>query len=211
MPAVSRLALGLGALGGVLLGGGIVWNVLSSEPVTVGLSIEGADDQAPAVEGAPAIARPVRPTPEAPTDGGTPPEPEAVAGEGELLREIRIGDRMRAARFPSGAFRSGLEVFGKVLLAAILDGGDVWVRWDSVATRTRFLETKFPPLEMVALESGEILVFLEPLSALFRHVGFSCRLDGSVLRIGAEGVYPVAEPPTPDRPPDVPAGESSPR
>jgi len=212
MPGASRLALGLATLVAVVLGGAVAWDVLRSEPPTVGPSADGTEGRAPADRGAPeATSRPVRPTSDAPPEEGAPPEAEAIARDGERLPEIRIGDRVRTARFRPEAFRAGPEVSGEVLLAGIVEGGNVWVRWDAAATRARFLAARFLLPGMTALESGEILVFLEPLPALFRHLGFSCRLEGSVLRLGAEGVYLPDEPPTSERPPDVPPSAPSPR
>ncbi len=212
MPGASRLALGLATLAAVVLGGAVLWDVLRSEPPTVGPSTDGTEGRVPPDGDAPAaIAGPVAPRSDPPPEAGPPPEPEAVAREGERLPEIRMGDRMRTARFRSQAFQGGLEISGEVLLAGIVAGGSVWVRWDAVGTRTRFLAARFTLPGMTALESGEILVFLEPLPDLFRYLGFSCRLDGSVLRIGAEGVYPPAEAPVPERPPDVPPPDPSPR
>ncbi|MFO0934742.1 MAG: hypothetical protein U1E39_18810 [Planctomycetota bacterium] len=136
---------------------------------------------------------------------------EAVAREGEVLPPIRIGERGRAARFRPEVFRQGMELAGDVLLRGLTEPREVWVRWDAAATRERFLAARFPVPGMSVLESGEAVVLVDPLVPMLRSVGFTARLDGSVLRIGAAGVYPPEVPASGGAPdgataPDTPRG-----
>ncbi len=147
----------------------------------------------------------------APASDVPTPEVEAVAREGEVLPPIRIGERGRAARFRPEVFRQGMELAGEVLLRGLTEPREVWVRWDAPATRERFLAARFPVPGMNVLEGGEAIVMVEPLVPMLRSVGFTARLDGSVLRIGGEGVYPPEAPvsggaPDGGKAPDAPRG-----
>lgn len=201
---VRRFSLPL-AVAVALVGGGVAaWWWGTRGP---GDEVPAADDPVPVagptVE--PAATRPMAPPPDAPT--AAPVEVEAVATPGEVLPPIRVGDRPRVARFRPEVFRDGMELKGEVFLRGIVEAREVWVRWDSAATRERFLAGRFPVPGMQVLESGEAVVILEPVADLLRHFGFSARWDGATLRVGAEGVYP-AEPPRPadgDRPPEAPS------
>lgn len=156
---------------------------------------------------------PPTPTPSAPVEpvpAGPMPEVEAVARTDEVLPPIRVGERGRVARFRPEVFRQGMELPGDVFLRGIVEARDVWVRWDQESTRTRFLSLRIPVPGMQVLESGEAIVFIQPMPDLFRHLGLSARLDGSVLRIGAEGAYPPDPPPADAPQPEPPAAPQAP-
>lgn len=156
---------------------------------------------------------PPTPTPSAPVEpvpAGPMPEVEAVARPDEVLPPIRVGERGRVARFRPEVFRQGMELPGDVFLRGIVEARDVWVRWDQESTRTRFLSLRIPVPGMQVLESGEAIVFIQPMPDLFRHLGLSARLDGSVLRIGAEGAYPPDPPPADAPQPEPPAAPQAP-
>jgi hypothetical protein len=173
------------------------------------------DGTPPAILGPAATSLPTSPPSEAPT-----PDIEAVARGGEVLPPIRIGDRGRAARFRPEVFRQGMQLAGDVLLRGLVEPREVWIRWDAQPTRERFLAARFRVPGMHVLESGEAIVLVEPLVPMLRHAGFTARLEGSVLRIGGEGVYPP-DPSAPDAPgrsdapplpvPEGPSGGGAPR
>ncbi|MBL9086415.1 MAG: hypothetical protein JNM10_04670 [Planctomycetia bacterium] len=186
---------------GVVAGGFVAWREFGGGR---------APDDVPSGEPTPQDPRSEAPT-AVPARGGDPavdapvPEIEAVARPGEVLPPIRVGERGRVARYRPEVFRQGMELPGDVFLRGLVEARDVWVRWDQASTRERFLTLQIPVPGMQVLESGEAIVFLQPMPDLFRHLGFSARLDGSVLRIGAEGVYPP-DPPPPDAPQPTPPG-----
>lgn len=176
----------------------------------------GGPDVVPAGDPLPDEAievRPATPTPSVAVESapdGPMPELEAVARPGEVLPPIRVGERGRVARFRPEVFRQGMELPGDVFLRGIVEARDVWVRWDQESTRTRFLALRIPVPGMQVLESGEAIVFIQPMPDLFRHLGLSARLDGSVLRIGAEGAYPPDPPPADAPQPEPPAAPQGP-
>lgn len=157
-------------------------------------------------EGGPTVA--LGPHPEVPRASTTATEPgtrrgppaEGIFDPAEALPEIDVGDRMRVARIPVRRASPGRpETFGKLIVDGIVAARDVYLRWDTPETQQRFQRQRFVVPSRLVTE-GEVLIYLEPLLPVLRGSGYSARLDGSLLRIGAEGVYPA--PPEPEAPPD---------
>lgn len=149
-----------------------------------------------------------------PTAAKGPPT-EGIYDPAEVLPEIDVGDRTRVARLPIRRASPGRpETFGKLIVDGILAARDVYLRWDAEETKAKFLRQRFVVPSRLVTE-GEVLIYLEPLLPVLRVSGYSARLDGSLLRIGAEGVYPPPPEPEPlpdaERIPDEPPPGPSPR
>lgn len=143
------------------------------------------------------------------------PPAEGIYDPAEVLPEIDVGDRTRVARLPIRRASPGRpETFGKLIVDGILAARDVYLRWDAEETKAKFLRQRFVVPSRLVTE-GEVLIYLEPLLPVLRVSGYSARLDGSLLRIGAEGVYPPPPEPEPlpdaERIPDEPPPGPSPR
>jgi hypothetical protein len=117
--------------------------------------------------------------------------PEAVARADEKLPPQRKAEAPPVVPISMDLFRAGKGmVAGADLLAALVAARLTPVRFDTAATRERFLRTSFrvpPPRGFPGNVHG--LLLFEFAGLLFRDDHFSGRLDDFALWIGAKGVY----------------------